>query len=270
MRILLTGYKGFIGSNMLKMLEGHEVATFEWGETLPVIEGNDWVIHMGANSSTTFRHVELIMLQNYDFSVWLLNECLKYNVNFQYSSSASVYGMNTEFKETSRVDPKSPYAWTKYLFERHIETMYLTQEPKIQIQGFRYFNVYGPGEDNKGDQASPYHKFAKQYRETGKIKVFKNSEKYLRDFVPVEQVCNTHISFFDVKESGIWNVGTGKPTSFLDVALSIAPLSAIEFIDMPEELKSSYQEYTCADMTKTNNTLQKVYEELVNELGRRY
>lgn len=262
MRILLTGHKGFIGSNMLKMLDGHEVSTFEWGDPLPSIEGLDYVIHMGANSSTTSRHVEMIMVQNYDFSVWLLNECIKHNVNFQFSSSASVYGMNTDFRETGRVDPRSPYAWTKYLFERHVDTVKNTLKPEIKIQLFRYFNVYGPGEENKNDQASPYHKFAKQYKETGKIKVFKNSEKYLRDFVSVEQVCKTHIDFFDILESGTWNVGTGTPKSFLDVALEIAPLESIEFIDMPQDLKGSYQEYTCADMTKTHNTLKGIKNEL--------
>ena len=60
----------------------------------------------------------------------------------------------------------------------------------------------------------------------------------------------------DVKESGIWNIGTGKPKSFLDVALSIAPLEAIEYISMPSILKDSYQEYTCADMSKTHSSLQ--------------
>lgn len=252
MRILLTGHKGFIGSNMLKMLDGHEVTTFEWGEPLPNVENHDYVIHMGANSSTVFNNVEMIMVQNLDFSIWLLNECIKYKVNFQYSSSASVYGFGNEFKETSKVDPKNPYAWTKYLFERHVSKLI---DSGIKIQGFRYFNVYGPNEDHKLDQASPHHKFKKQYIATGKIKLFKNSERYLRDFVPVEQVCKTHIDFFNVEESGVWNVGTGVAKSFLDVALSIAPLEHLEYIDMPNELKSSYQAYTCADMTKTNNSL---------------
>lgn len=262
MRILVTGNKGFIGSNMVKMLEGHEVSTFEWGENLPDVSGFDWVIHMGANSSTTFRHVEMIMLQNLDFSIWLLNQCITHNVNFQYASSASVYGMNKEFKETSRVDPRTPYAWTKYLFERHVENLKLPTDSNIRIQGFRYFNVYGPNEDHKGNQASPYHQFSKQYNETGKMKLFKNSENYLRDFVPVEQVCKTHVDFFDVDESGTWNVGTGSTKSFLDVALSIGPYEAIEFIDMPDELKLGYQEYTCADMTKAHNSLQGVKNEL--------
>lgn len=257
MKILLTGYKGFIGSNMLNALQEHNVTTFEWGETLPEIEGHDWVIHMGANSSTTERNIEKIMHQNVDFSVWLLNQCIKHGVDLQYSSSASVYGMRKEnFKEDQPVDPRNPYAWTKYLFERHVSNL----EPKslkgIRIQGFRYFNVYGSNEDHKEGQASPYHTFAKQYRETGKIKLFENSENYLRDFVPVEKVCQTHMDFFEVKESGVWNVGTGTPKSFLDVALSIAPKEAIEYIPMPEKLRDSYQSYTCADMSKTLESLQ--------------
>ena len=257
MKILLTGHKGFIGSHMLNALRGHEVTTFEWGDTLPSIEGYNWVIHMGANSSTTERNIEKIMYQNVDFSVWLLNQCIKHGVDLQYSSSASVYGMRKEnFREDQPVDPRNPYAWTKYLFERHVSNLELKSLKGIRIQGFRYFNVYGSNEDHKDGQASPYHTFAKQYRETGKIKLFENSENYLRDFVPVEKVCQTHIDFFDVKESGVWNVGTGTPKSFLDVAMSIAPVEAIEYIPMPDKLRDSYQSYTCADMSKTLESLQ--------------
>jgi ADP-L-glycero-D-manno-heptose 6-epimerase len=242
---------------MLNALRGHEVTTFEWGDTLPSIEGYNWVIHMGANSSTTERNIEKIMYQNVDFSIWLLNQCIKHGVDLQYSSSASVYGMRKEnFREDQPADPRNPYAWTKYLFERHVSNLKLKLLKGIRIQGFRYFNVYGSNEDHKEGQASPYHTFAKQYRETGKIKLFENSENYLRDFVPVEKVCQTHIDFFDVKESGVWNVGTGTPKSFLDVALSIAPVEAIEYIPMPDKLRDSYQTYTCADMSKTLESLQ--------------
>jgi ADP-L-glycero-D-manno-heptose 6-epimerase len=256
-KILLTGHKGFIGSHMLNALADHEVTAFEWGDSLPSIEGHDWVVHMGANSSTTERDIEKIMYQNVDFSVWLLKQCVKYGVDMQYSSSASVYGMRKEnFKEDQPVDPRNPYAWTKYLFERHVSNLDPKALKGIRIQGFRYFNVYGSNEDHKEGQASPYHTFTKQYKETGKIKLFENSENYLRDFVPVEQVCKTHIDFFDVKESGVWNVGTGTPKSFLDVALSIAPVEAIEYIPMPDKLRDSYQSYTCADMSKTLESLQ--------------
>lgn len=256
MKILLTGYKGFIGSNMLNALSDHEVSLFDWGDPLPKVTGHDWVIHMGANSSTTERNVEKIMVQNFDFSVWLLDQCIENGVNLQYSSSASVYGMRTEnFKETQPVDPRTPYAWTKYLFERYVSNSYLGS---IRVQGFRYFNVYGAGEDHKEAQASPHHTFTKQARDTGVIKLFENSHNYKRDFVPVELVVKYHKKFFGVMESGIWNIGTGKPVSFEEVARNIAEKynAKIEYIPMPEKLRDSYQAYTCADMTKTLRSIQ--------------
>ena len=89
MKILLTGYKGFIGSHLLKELErkGHKVSTYEWGEVLPSIMEQDWVIHIGAISSTTFGNVEQIMKQNVDFTTYLYDTCKMYKVNFQFASS---------------------------------------------------------------------------------------------------------------------------------------------------------------------------------------
>jgi ADP-L-glycero-D-manno-heptose 6-epimerase len=250
MNILVTGHRGFIGSNLVNQLKDHNVLTYEWGEPNPNVKGLDWVVHCGAISATTERNVDRVMTQNYDFSCWLLEECIKNKVNFQYSSSASVYGLNLEFKETSPVDPRTPYAWSKYMFERYANYRITN---KIRIQGFRYFNVYGEGEDHKGGQASPYHQFEKQARENKLIKVFRNSDQYLRDFVPVKQVCQTHVDFFKVKESGIFNLGTGKTESFLSIAKRFGV--EIQEIDMPEQLRHSYQTYTCADMTKTNKAL---------------
>lgn len=256
MKILVTGHRGFIGQNMTSALQHHDLEFYEWGDPIPTIKGLDWVVHLGAISSTVERNIDKIMTQNYDFSVWLLNECLKFKVNLQYASSASVYGLSSDFSESSPVDPRNPYAWSKYLFERYVSST-LTNEDNnsIIVQGFRYFNVYGPHEDHKGSQASPYHQFRKQYSQTGKIKVFENSENYLRDFVPVEQVCNTHINFFNVYESGLWNVGTGKPKSFLDIAQSIS--DNIEYIPMPDVLKDNYQAYTCANVTNIKIVINK-------------
>ena len=250
MKILITGYKGFIGQNMTKALkDDHELSFFELGDPEPNFENLDWIIHLGAISSTTERNVEKIMRQNHDFSCVVLIACQQFGINLQYSSSASVYGLNNSFKETDPVDPRTPYAWSKFLFDRHV----LSNEFKdICVQGFRYFNVYGPHEDHKGDQASPYHKFEKQAKETGVIKLFENSENYLRDFIPVETVVDVHKTFFNVKESGIWNVGTGAARSFQEVAETVAEKynAKIEYIPMPNNLKDSYQAYTCADVTK--------------------
>ena len=209
----------------------------------------DWVIHCGAISSTTESDVEKIMRQNYDSTIEIYEACKYFGVNLQYSSSASIYGMGTEFKETSPPDPRSPYAWTKYLIERTVSKM----PSKIIVQGFRYFNVYGEGEDHKGSQASPHHQFAKQARENSEIKVFDGSVNFRRDFVPVENVVEAHLKFLDIKESGVWNVGTGETKSFMDVAKSFNV--PIKFIPMPENLVKSYQKYTCADMTKYNEII---------------
>lgn len=263
MKILLTGYKGFIGSNMLNMLRknNYEVYTFNWGENLCSLEGLDWVIHVGAISSTTERDVEKIMLQNFDFSCNLLDACIKNKINFQYSSSASVYGLLQEFKESSPVDPRTPYAWSKYMFERYASK----QKTSTFIQGFRYFNVYGPNEESKLNQASPYTRFEKQFRDTGKIEIFENSEVYKRDFIHVDKVCKMHIDFLTIPESGIYNCGSGHPESFYDIALKFT--TNIETIKMPEILKNNYQKYTCADMTHTYKTLAK-YKGENYELGR--
>lgn len=253
MKILVTGHKGFIGQNMISALNGHNLAFYEWGDTLPVVDKFDWVIHLGAISSTTETDVEKIMRQNYDFSCWLLNECEEAGVNFQYSSSASVYGLNTDFREDAAKNPLSPYAWSKYLFDRHVES----RKWYTRVQGFRYFNVYGPHEEHKGNQSSPHHKFTKQAETTGVIKLFEGSENYKRDFVPVDTVVDIHKQFLNIKESGIWNVGTGQAMSFKALAETIAEgmQARIEYISMPEELKTQYQTYTCADLTKLRVTL---------------
>jgi len=255
MKILVTGHRGFIGSNLYSKLKilGFQVDGFEWGEKFPGFN-YDVVMHIGAISSTEERNVEKIMRQNYDFSTWLLEACNTYGIDFQYSSSASVYGLNNEFNEESPVDPRTPYAWSKYMFERYTQSKVWN----IKVQGFRYFNVYGKGEDHKGEQASPYHKFSQQIKQFNTINLFEGSENYLRDFVPVEQVVDTHIKFLDVSESGIWNVGTGKPKSFLAVADELAHTTTqFKYFPMPKHMLSSYQKYTCANMEKMERTIKK-------------
>lgn len=256
MKILITGYKGFIGQNMVNALKDeHELSLYDWGDPPPNFEGLDWCIHLGANSSTTEKNVDEIMRQNHDFSCLVLIACQINAVKLQYASSASVYGLTRNFSEDAPKSPQSPYAWTKYLFDRHVTSSKFHEN--TVVQGFRYFNVYGPHEDHKKGQASPYSTFANQAKETGVIKLFEGSENYFRDFVPVETVIDIHKQFFNVKESGIWNVGTGKPKSFQEVAEEVAQQynARIEYIPMPDHLKSQYQAYTCADLTKLNKTL---------------
>ena len=252
MKILITGHKGFIGQNLTFYLQDNfELSGYEWQDDfLPEVEGFDWVIHLGAISATTETDVDKVMLQNYEFSKWLYHQCNTKGVNFQYASSASVYGTNTDFNEDAPKQPQSYYATSKYLFDRWI----MQQEHKIIVQGFRYFNVYGQFEDHKGDQASPITKFFNQAK-TGTITLFENSDNYKRDFIYVGDCCNIHRYMLTTTETGIFNIGTGVATSFQTIGELVAKRfnANIKYIPMPEALKGQYQEYTCADIKKLSN-----------------
>lgn len=254
MKILVTGYKGFIGQNMVKALEKeHEVVGYEWGQSFPDVREMDWVIHLGAISSTVDQRIHYILRQNLESSIYLYEDCIKYGVNFQFASSASVYGLKSSFEESAPLKPQNHYARSKAMFERYIE---LRKAPII-TQAFRYFNVYGPHEDHKGGQASPHTQFTKQAKESGLIKLFEGSENYKRDFINVAQVVDYHQRFFSVEESDVWNMGTGVAKSFYDVAKEIADEHGadIKYIKMPAILKDNYQEFTQANMRKTWKTL---------------
>lgn len=257
MKVLVTGYKGFIGQHAINKLETLNIPyeVYEWGEMYPKFQQITHVMHFGAISSTTETDWNKVMMQNYDFSKKLLCDCEYRNIHFQWSSSASIYGSGNNFKEDAPPDPRSPYSTSKWLFERFTTK---NSALDIPVQAFRYFNVYGDrGEEHKGDQASPYHKFREQAKQTGIIKLFEGSENYLRDFIHVDDVLNIQFSFLNIRDNGIWNIGTGKPKSFLEVGREIAIKTGatIEFIPMPENLKNSYQKYTCADLTKLHKTL---------------
>jgi ADP-L-glycero-D-manno-heptose 6-epimerase len=244
--IIVTGSKGFIGRNFLKAFEDTDDVIIpvdsdiiEW-----MVDGfKDWhkvdlVIHQGAISSTVEKDIDKIHYYNVHLTLKLFEKCIKYGIPVKYASSASVYG-NLQ----GVFNPLNYYAISKlqidYWVQDNIDEFSL-------IQGFRYFNVYGDGEGDKGDQASPVSKFTKQVKETGKLKLFEGSDNFYRDFVCVDDI--VHLVLNNNKRSGIYDLGTSNPVSFQHVAECVAKKynGEIEYVPFPNHLKGKYQDYTRA------------------------
>ena len=244
--IIVTGSKGFIGRNFLKAFEDTDDVIIpvdsdiiEW-----MVDGfKDWhkvdlVIHQGAISSTIEKDIDKIHYYNVHLTLKLFEKCIKYGIPVKYASSASVYG-NLQ----GVFNPLNYYAISKlqidYWVQDNIDEFSL-------IQGFRYFNVYGDGEGDKGDQASPVSKFTKQVKETGKLKLFEGSDNFYRDFVCVDDI--VHLVLNNRKRSGIYDLGTSDPVSFQHVAECVAKKynGEIEYVPFPDHLKGKYQDYTRA------------------------
>ena len=263
MRVLITGHKGFIGRNLGAYLQhkGHEVEGYDYIENkVPDPQDYDRVVHLGAISSTTERDVEKVLKQNLEFSQRLLQLCDQSGTTLIYASSASVYGNVQarndlkQIKENDPVYPQSPYSWSKYLFDKMV---FEIPEFRINVQGLRLFNVYGPGEQDKGEQQSVFGKFELQAKYLKEITEFEKSEHIRRDFIWVGDVCQIIEKMFDVDATDIWNIGTGVAPSFMDIANAYAKKydAKVKTIPLPEHLVGQYQYYTCADNTKLINSI---------------
>ena len=271
MRILITGCNGFIAKNMIEWMSQEyfwEIEQWSWDPyNYPDIKRYNWVIHLGAITDTSDSDVDTIIHQNLEFSQWLFNECNKHKVNLQYASSWEVYGRNNNYNEYAPCHPESPYAWSKYLFDRWV----FQQPHHISVHGFRYFNVYGKYMYTKGSRTDIMYKWREQAKHEGKITICKNAEFIKRDWVWVGDICKLHIDFIkSVHGSGIWNVGTGLSHSYLDVAEEIALQEDVP-IEFTDEILS--EQYTAkADLKLLKSTIGKrkwlnVYEWIDRRLG---
>ena len=199
------------------------------------------VFHEGACSDTTEWDGKFMMENNYTYSKELLHWCMHRKVPFLYASSAAVYGASDEFREERGCEkPLNVYGYSKWQFDQYVRKMLPVADS--QIVGFRYFNVYGPREQHKGKMASVAYLLHEQ------IKAGQQ-----RDFVFVDDVCKVNLWFFDNPEkSGIFNLGTGRAQSFLEVAEAVIEYhqkGKVEFIPFPDELKGRYQSFTQADVS---------------------
>jgi ADP-L-glycero-D-manno-heptose 6-epimerase len=215
------------------------------------------VLHQGACAVTTEWDGRYMMAENYRYSVDVLEYCSEYEVPLIYASSAAIYGASRQFREDDPAleRPLNVYGYSKLLFDRYVRANTTRRGP--QVVGLRYFNVYGPGEGHKGPMASVVWHLCRQLAESDEIKLFQGSHGYgdgeqRRDFIHVDDVVTVALWFLDhPKQSGIFNVGTGKSATFNELARAVIEhygRGSIRYIPFPPALESSYQSFTEADL----------------------
>ena len=220
------------------------------------------VLHMGACSATTETDADYLADNNYRYTRELCEWCLTAETRFVYASSAATYGdgrdgYNDDDTVTPRLMPLNMYGYSKHMFD-----LWALREGLFdRIVGLKYFNVYGPHEDHKGDMRSVVHKAFHQVLEKGDVGLFKSYRpdyadgEQKRDFIFVRDAVDVSLWFAERTEpSGLFNCGTGAARTWLDLANAVfAAMDRspnIRFIDMPENLRAKYQYFTEADMSK--------------------
>lgn len=288
--IIVTGAAGFIGSNLIKGLNKlgitdivavDDLTNGKKYRNLAVVNYADYldyqdflkiiteehsththtdiqvIFHQGACSDTTQWNGQYMMKNNYDYSKSVLHYCLQKEIPFIYASSAAVYGVSNNFDDRNPNQlPLNMYGYSKWKFDGYVQP-YLNNASS-QIVGLRYFNVYGPHENHKGNMASVAFHLMNQLQKVGTVKLFSSYGGYgdgahERDFIFVDDVVNVILWFYkNPEKKGIFNCGTGLARSFNDVAKRLIALNGsgkLDYIPFPDSLKGAYQCFTQANLT---------------------
>jgi ADP-L-glycero-D-manno-heptose 6-epimerase len=289
--IVVTGSAGFIGSCMVSKLnhEGFndivlvddfshtDKANNYKGKTYSqLVERKDFgswisenyrfiqiIIHLGARTDTAEFDIKLLNELNLDYSKSVFNACVEYGISLIYASSAATYGLgefgySDDHELSYKLKPLNPYGVSKNEFDK-----WVLQQPRQPYfwAGLKFFNVYGPNEYHKSRMASVIFHSYNQIKKTGAMKLFRSHNpefkdgEQLRDFIYVKDVVDViYFLMHHRKDSGIYNLGTGKARSFLDLtrntfkAMGVA--ENISFIDTPIDIRDKYQYFTEANMDK--------------------
>ncbi|MGE3613985.1 MAG: ADP-glyceromanno-heptose 6-epimerase [Sulfurimonas sp.] len=295
--ILITGGAGFIGSSLaFYFQENHPEAkvivldSFRSGETLSngnlrsfghfknligfrgeVISGDindkdvllnlelnykfDTIFHEAAISDTTALEQDLMIKTNVNAYKDLLELAISHGANMIYASSAATYGNAPSPQRVGHEAPQNVYGFSKLCMD-NLSREYMGKSDS-KIVGLRYFNVYGAREYFKNTTASMILQFGHQILSGKNPRLFENSDKILRDFIYIEDIIQANIKAMNPKESGIFNVGTGKARSFQDIVdilqKELGTTLPCEYI--PNPFVGSYQFHTEADISTTKEVL---------------
>lgn len=239
-------------------------ALFDWlAARRPRLRG---IVHLGACTDTTQLDRAWLEVVNTGYSRRLWEFAAEARVPLVYASSAATYGdgragFEDDEARIPALRPLNPYAESKQRFDLFALAEAARGAAPPAWAGFKFFNVYGPGERHKGRMASMVLQAFDQIRARGAIRLFRSHDPALadgaqrRDFVSVDDVVAVlHFALERPLARGIFNLGTGRARSFLDLARAVcAALGAperIEFVDMPEALRARYQSFTEAPMHK--------------------
>jgi ADP-L-glycero-D-manno-heptose 6-epimerase len=226
----------------------------------------DAIIHLGAISETTATDGDLVIETNFRLSMRLLEWCTANAVPLIYASSAATYGDGAQgfrdaqtVEELKKLRPMNLYGWSKHLFDLAVaERVAKGEAMPPQWAGLKFFNVFGPNEYHKGGMMSVLTKRFDDIKAGTPIQLFKSHHDGIadgdqrRDFIYVDDVVRVLTWLLaSPGVSGIFNVGTGTARSFKDMMLATyAALGTepnITYIEMPEQIRSSYQYFTESD-----------------------
>lgn len=273
MKVLVTGGAGFIGSNIVRLLEskGARVTVLDdfshahyknlLGTHADVIAADvsderiykklpafDAVIHEAAITDTTCKDDVRMMRVNMEGTRAVVGFCLKHQSRLVYASSAATYGDGpSPMSEDQKPQPLNIYGYSKHRCDELVKPLFGKKGIPV-IVGLRYFNVYGPYEFHKGAAASMTYQLYCQMKAGKRPRVFAYGEQK-RDFIYVKDVARITVAALEVKKSTILNVGTGRPASFNEMIANINTALGTQweadYFDNP--FIGLYQDETCAD-----------------------
>jgi len=181
---------------------------------LPMV---NYIFHQAAISDTRVYDQEIVMQTNVNSFYDLLDKAKKDGSVVVYASSAATYGSLPSPQTVGKENPENPYGFSKYMMDQ-IAHRYTDKNPDMTIVGLKFFNVYGPREYYKAKTSSMVIQLGHQILNNQAPKLFEGSHQILRDFINIEDVVQANIKACNPKQNGTYNIGTGIPRSFQDIA----------------------------------------------------